>query len=655
MPANGNDFSQVTQAEQASPRPLMGILEPSKKKSAKSPHQTAILTAVPFVAPPAFGPASPLQAPVMAPLPAPGPVPVAPKGKRYLGVLALVIFILTLLSAGGLGLALCLTDRNPETPQAQRQDTQSDELQMPPEPVPKPKAPQAVQNPLPPDDKPARQDREPKPAPASPVVAQVPPPRPAAGLDQKKIDDAISRGVAYLKSNQNGTGSWGNQGHMVGYAALPGLTLLECGIPAKDQAVQRAATFVRGSVPKLTTTYELSLAILFLDRLGNPRDKALIQTMALRLVAGQTEAGGWTYHVPILPANEAGQLLIFLQKTRPTLPDPLAGKKPAQNPLGKSKDLTNPLPGKDPNLPNLIGKPNQDKQSNSLPKAEDGNPLNPLPKSGGTGKDGANKGLIAGSSGAGILPVNPDEPAVDPKKPGNPRPAAGKEPAKGPILPPNFRQFPALGQPGKGKGPAGKPVRDDNSNTQFALLALWTARRHDVPTERSLQFAYQRFVNSQDVDLGWGYQVSNPRGSSAMVGVGLLGLAMGHGSSADLPKDDSKIKNGLRAFAAHIGTPSATPQNLPMNNLYFLWTVERVAMLYNLPTIGGKDWYRWGAQILLVNQVGDGSWRSMDYPGASPTIDTCFALLFLKRSNLVQDLTDNLQLQMAITDPDSKK
>src|SRR5205823_1652974 len=33
----------------------------------------------------------------------------------------------------------------------------------------------------------------------------------------------------------------------------------------------------------------------------------------------------------------------------------------------------------------------------------------------------------------------------------------------------------------------------DHSNTQFALLALWAARRHDVPCEYSLLLSYQRF------------------------------------------------------------------------------------------------------------------------------------------------------------------
>jgi hypothetical protein len=83
-------------------------------------------------------------------------------------------------------------------------------------------------------------------------------------------------------------------------------------------------------------------------------------------------------------------------------------------------------------------------------------------------------------------------------------------------------------------------------------------------------------------------------------------------------------------------------QGLPMANLYFLWSVERVAVLYDLQTIGGKDWYRWGAEILVANQGPHGNWANGGYHGASPVLDTSLALLFLKRANLAKDLTNKL-------------
>ena len=80
----------------------------------------------------------------------------------------------------------------------------------------------------------------------------------------------------------------------------------------------------------------------------------------------------------------------------------------------------------------------------------------------------------------------------------------------------------------------------------------------------------------------------------------------------------------------------------------------RTSCSNNLKTIGGKDWYGWGAQILLGNQAPDGHWRGAFYNGTSPHVDTCFALLFLKRANFVADLTENLKLYMVIRDPAAK-
>src|SRR5262249_3700686 len=104
-----------------------------------------------------------------------------------------------------------------------------------------------------------------------------------------------------------------------------------------DAVVQKADAFVRNNVPRLTATYELSLAILFLDRLGEPRDQGLIRTMALRLVAGQTAAGGWDYHVPLLKPTESDQLFVLLEKTTPrTFRDPLTETSTGAIPLQKS-------------------------------------------------------------------------------------------------------------------------------------------------------------------------------------------------------------------------------------------------------------------------------------------------------------------------------
>jgi hypothetical protein len=66
-------------------------------------------------------------------------------------------------------------------------------------------------------------------------------------------------------------------------------------------------------------------------------------------------------------------------------------------------------------------------------------------------------------------------------------------------------------------------------------------------------------------------------------------------------------------------------------------------VLYNLRHIEGKDWYHWGAELLVDSQGNDGAWTVNGYPGAVPSTDTSLALLFLKRANLVQDLSKRLE------------
>jgi hypothetical protein len=216
---------------------------------------------------------------------------------------------------------------------------------------------------------------------------------------------------------------------------------------------------------------------------------------------------------------------------------------------------------------------------------------------------------------------------------------------------------------------------DDNSNTPFAILALWVARRHGLNVDGALARVDRRFRASQNADGGWGY-VFKPRGAAApskstpaMTCAGLLGLGVGHANrltatprkdvkpdrekKADDLADDPVVRAGFIALGTAIGHPAAKAggrvQVLATGGgyfYYFLWSLERVAVAYGLDTIGEKDWYGWGSELLLVNQHKDGGWHGMFADGGA---DTCFALLFLQRANLARDLT--ARLKGAIADP----
>ena len=401
-----------------------------------------------------------------------------------------------------------------------------------------------------------------------------PPPSALTPDQQQAVNQAVERGIAFLKGTQNGNGSWGNSGHQVGYAALPGLTLLECGVPASDPVVRKAAIFVRKQSEQLTATYELALAVLFLERLGESEDRLRVQELALRLVAGQLVTGGWTYSCQVLDTAQQATLMQHLERLRP--------------------ESTNEL-----------FKPVAKAPSNDLkpPQSED-----------------------------------------------RPRSKRGKSA--------DLLQFvPALQEPLELRLDATSATAD-NSNTQFAILALWASQRLGVPVERSLALVVQRFRPCQNDDGGWGYHSGGEQltpSTPSMTCVGLLGLAVGHGlggnaSSAPGSVIDPQIERALNYLGKRIGKPSSK-RRASMEDLYFLWSLERVGVLYGLRTIDGKDWYASGAELLRAQQTKDGNWHNGRYHGSTPTLDTCFALLFLKRANLTHDLTKKIEFLKIVPDP----
>lgn len=482
--------------------------------------------------------------------------------------------------------------------------------------------------------------------------------------NQRKVNDAIDRGVKWLRSIQNKKdGSWSNGRYPVGYTALAGLTLLECGGNPLDPAVCKAADYVRFYAPNLTkrSTYQLSLTILFLDKLGDNRDKDLIRRLALRLIAGQTAAGGWYYQCPILTRSENFELVVFLQKTRP-LPTPIGGK-------GNKTEVPIAKGGKN-DLSTLIGGKRKDLQTTVAGK----------PKKKSAGRTGI------------ILPFDEQEATKsDGKKKSDVRPAKNSG-GKGTVRPANNKPFPIRSlsprirslpivqqQPlprkarnrrwgrGRGRPQFGlRSGRDDNSNTQFAMLALWAARRHGIPVERTLTLVDKRFEVSQNPNGGWGYAFRRPATTPQMTCVGLIGLAIGHGAYKEIygnnwkdknkAQKDPRIHKGLQYLGGQVGSPPKDwKMAAPLTNLYFLWSLERTAMLYNLKTIGGHDWYGWAAHQLVTNQNIDGYWTGGGYPDSTAPLDTCMALLILRRANLTQDLSESLRLYIPIVDPGRKK
>lgn len=185
----------------------------------------------------------------------------------------------------------------------------------------------------------------------------------------------------------------------------------------------------------------------------------------------------------------------------------------------------------------------------------------------------------------------------------------------------------------------------DNSNTQFALLGLWAAGRHDFDASPSLAAIDRHFRDSQGPAGDWGYQPGTG-GGDAMTCAGLMGLAIS-AARADVAERLTARARGAKlavdeAFVNALREVSRDARQIDRgSDVYYLWSLERVCVALGLRDLDGFDWYDAGARTLLDSQGADGSWPAQRW-GRMP--QTCLALLFLRKANLAFELDRVLKL-----------
>lgn len=209
----------------------------------------------------------------------------------------------------------------------------------------------------------------------------------------------------------------------------------------------------------------------------------------------------------------------------------------------------------------------------------------------------------------------------------------------------------------------------DLSNTQFAVMGLNAAARCGVTASRSVwvqllnhlmegqadsgprvtlpafrsykndstqPLFYERYVNARP----WGYRINSngwgATGSRACMGVaslliGFEGLALSTKNESIKPSGPLRkaIYDGLGWLNHHWSVernpfPESRRGGGSDHYYYYMYGIERIGVKLDSPFIGKHDWYREGAAQLLERQGEDGSWNG--------DVDTCFALMFLKRS-----------------------
>lgn len=192
-------------------------------------------------------------------------------------------------------------------------------------------------------------------------------------------------------------------------------------------------------------------------------------------------------------------------------------------------------------------------------------------------------------------------------------------------------------------GPGG-----DNSNSQFAVLALYDAQRVGIEVSRETwKMAADYWRNTQNDDGSWGY-VPGDAGTGSMTCAGIGGLAV---SSAALESGDAAVENGRvvccrphadddkldlavewlasRFSVNHNPRPAGGGQSCLY---YYLYGLERAGRLTARRFIGEHDWYREGAEFMVHEQDSlSHYWVGGWYAEREPRISTAMALLFLSK------------------------
>ena len=205
---------------------------------------------------------------------------------------------------------------------------------------------------------------------------------------------------------------------------------------------------------------------------------------------------------------------------------------------------------------------------------------------------------------------------------------------------------------GRGKGGWSYPlpaVPGDESNSQFALLALYEAERVGIKVnEKTWHLALQYWQQRQGPDGSWGYLGNAGTGSMTCAGITSMIIAAGELNRGDATvvsdqvhccgehHNNQAIENGIRwldrnfSINANPGGPGV--RGSQGNLLYYLYGVERTGRMTARRFIGQHDWYREGTDMLVRNQDPlSGYWKMHGHAELNPHIATSFALLFLAK------------------------
>ncbi|MHC4959934.1 MAG: hypothetical protein ACYTGN_16335 [Planctomycetota bacterium] len=206
----------------------------------------------------------------------------------------------------------------------------------------------------------------------------------------------------------------------------------------------------------------------------------------------------------------------------------------------------------------------------------------------------------------------------------------------------------------------------DSSNTQYGVLGLRAATRLGLAVDertwlgvvRHFQGVRERKAKRGAVELlyegqaegeavavkvpeaaGFKYRVGHTRVWGSMTSAGICSLAVARHQlrrmkSPKIKALERRIEEMILGGWAWLDANWSLERNPHKLGgawyFYYLYTLERAAILTGVKRVGGRDWYFEGADQLLARQdAKKGSWNE---GGGKDVSETCFALLFLKRA-----------------------
>ncbi len=178
--------------------------------------------------------------------------------------------------------------------------------------------------------------------------------------------------------------------------------------------------------------------------------------------------------------------------------------------------------------------------------------------------------------------------------------------------------------------PGGLPGAD-NSNTQYAILGLHAAAQAGVKIDAKVwDEVRDLYLRTQTADGGWAYRSQGGPSTITMTSAGVIGLAI---TREHIDRKHRNYKNAETAkqldnALKHLGNVfTVDGRQWRYYNLYGLSRAGRTAEKKQL---GANDWYKDGAEFLLRQQDAGGGWKSeQSILDGNPVIATSFAILFL--------------------------